>query len=276
MNLQAHSGFAPDLVQWLLDRVSWHSNGLTVLGISGLQGSGKSTLAGQLVAAAQQAGKQAATLSLDDVYLTAAQRRQLAADIHPLLATRGAPGTHDLALLHRVLDALRAGRPTALPRFDKLGDDRLPEAVWPRIEQPLDLLVVEGWMLGARAQDDPALLTPLNALERDDDPDGQWRRWCNTRLADDYPALWQRLDQLVFLQPPGWEVVQRWRSEQETSLARQQGRRGMTAAALERFIAHYERVSRQLLVDLPTLCDIRIELDQQRRVRARHVGGADG
>lgn len=266
MTANAH-GFPQDLVQAALAASGARAGGpLRVLGLSGLQGSGKSTLAAQVVAAARQAGLSAAFLSLDDVYLTAARRRALAATVHPLLATRGPPGTHDLPLALATLRALRAGGCPALPRFDKLGDDRLSETLWPRPERPLDLLVFEGWCLGVPAQDEAELADPVNALERDEDPDGTWRRWCNTALARDYPALWAQLDVLWFLQPPGFEVVMEWRWQQERALqAAEPGRRGMDRAALARFLQHYERVSRHALRTLPGLAEVTVPLDTARR-----------
>lgn len=261
------------LAAWLLARLPLPAPGLHVLGLSGLQGSGKSTLAAALVAQARARGLRAATLSLDDVYLDAGQRAALAASVHPLLATRGPPGSHELALLQQVLDTLHAGRACALPRFDKLADRRLPPQRWPQAPAALQLLVLEGWMLGVPAQSQAQLLQPVNALEAGEDADGRWRRWCNARLASDYPPLWQRIDTLCLLQAPGWEVVQRWRMEQERGLlaAAGPGARGMDQARLARFIAHFERTGRHALATLPALADLRIELDGARRVLARHA-----
>lgn len=237
-----------------------------VFAIAGLQGSGKSTFAAQVAAHAEARGLRVAVLSLDDFYLTRARRRRLAADVHPLLATRGPPGTHDVALGGEVLDALRAGHDVALPRFDKLADDRLAEAAWPRVEGRVDLVLFEGWCLKATPQDAAALARPLNALERDEDPDGRWRRYCNEALRRDYPALWARIDALWFLQPPGFAVVRAWRWEQEQALlAREPGRTGMDRARLDRFIQHYERTSRHLLATLPAVADRIVQLDADRR-----------
>lgn len=236
-----------------------------VYGISGLQGSGKSTLAAQMATEAERRGIRCALLSIDDAYLPRARRLQLARDVHPLLATRGPPGTHELALAVDVLDAMREGRRTRLPRFDKLADDRRPSNEWPRIDA-VDLVLFEGWFLGTPAEDEDALAEPINALERDEDPDGAWRRGCNATLGRDYPALWQRIDRLLFLQPPGFAVVRAWRRGQEEALrAADPGRRGMDAAALDRFIQHYERVSRRALATLPAIADATVVLDAARR-----------
>ena len=277
MSNQAHAGFPPWLVQQALAASAARAGrGLRVFGICGLQGSGKSTLAAQLVAAARQAGLAAASVSLDDFYLTAAQRRRLARDVHPLLAIRGPPGTHDLDLALETFDALRRGHTRPLPRFDKLGDDRLAPERWTRPSAPLDLLVFEGWCLGVPAEAEDAMREPLNPLEREEDPDGRWRRGCNTALARDYPPLWAQVDVLWFLQPPGFETVHAWRGEQERALqAAHPGHTGMDDAALDRFIQHYERVSRQALRTMPGIADACVALDSERQplhVRLRQPG----
>ena len=237
-----------------------------VFAISGLQGSGKSTLAAQIAARAEADGLRVAVLSLDDLYLTRAERQRLARDVHLLLATRGPPGTHDVALGCRVLDALKAGEDVVVPRFDKLADDRMEDAAWTRVHGRVDLVLFEGWCVGATPEEDAALATPLNALERDEDADGRWRRHCNEALRRDYPALWSRLDALWFLQPPGFGIVRTWRWQQEQAMvARDPARSGMDRAQLDHFIQHYERTSRHLLSTLPATADRVIRLDENRR-----------
>lgn len=241
------------------------ARGARTYAISGLQGSGKSTLAARLAAAAQARGVRAVALSIDDFYLDRDARLALAREVHPLLATRGPPGTHDLALALDTLDALQAGRATALPRFDKLADRRLPRRDWQRV-QAIDLVVLEGWCLGTPPEDDGALDEPLNALERDEDRDGRWRRWCNAALARDYPALWRRCDRLLLLQAPSFDIVPEWRWQAERALhATRPTRVAMDRAGVDRFVQHFERVSRQALRMLPALADVVVALDEDRR-----------
>ncbi|MET0936577.1 MAG: kinase, partial [Luteibacter sp.] len=163
-----------------------HASEPFILGISGLQGSGKSTLAEGLIAAARERGWSAVALSLDDAYLMRAEREALGRREHPLLRTRGVPGTHDLALLASTLDALNKAapeRPVAIPRFDKGNDDRYAPSLWPEVPEPPQLVILEGWCVGLEPEDDAALVEPINALERDEDADGRWRRWVNAQLA---------------------------------------------------------------------------------------------
>lgn len=258
-------GFDASLVSGTLDDAL--RSGAFIHGITGLPGSGKSTLAAQLAAAAEARGLRCALLSIDDVYLPRRERLHLARTVHPLLGTRGPPGTHDVALALDVLDALCAGRDVALPRFDKLGDDRLPRVCWPRAGR-VDLVLFEGWFLGVPPEDAAALAAPINALERDADADGRWRRWCNAALARDYPALWMRIDRLLLLQAPAFEVVPEWRWQAEQALkAVRPDAAAMDHPTIERFVQHYERVGRHALRTLPTLADGVIPLDSRRRPR---------
>jgi D-glycerate 3-kinase len=269
-------GYVEDVVAAVAALGGAGTNGQTVIGISGLQGSGKSTLAARIVAAATRNGRNALALSIDDFYLGRAARARLARDVHPLLATRGVPGTHDVGLLLRTLDDLRnasVARPMLVPRFDKGLDTRLPPSRWRRIGAAPDLVIVEGWCIGVPPQPRAALLRPVNRLERDEDAAARWRGWVNDQLAQSYVPLWQRLDRLVLLQPPAYSVVRRWRDEQEQALRKRRAPRALTPAALQRFLMHYERLSRHALQTLPALADLRVVLDAQRRVR-RIVGGA--
>jgi D-glycerate 3-kinase len=249
-----------------------------VVGLCGAQGSGKSTTAARLAARLGGAGLPTAVVSLDDFYLTLAQRHALARDVHPLLITRGVPGTHDVALAQATITALLhagADESVAAPAFDKTSDDRAPLAEWPIHRGPIAVVMLEGWCVGARPQPDTALAVPVNPLERDEDGDGRWRRFVNDRLAGDYAQLFARLDLKLFLKAPDFGHVAGWRQQQEAGLPRVAGRSrpAMDEAALARFIAHYERITRHLLDQ--AWADITIAIGPDR-VPLGHSGPACG
>ena len=243
-----------------------------IIGLCGSQGSGKSTYALFLATLLEMAGVSPALLSLDDLYLTSAERQELAGGGHPLLATRGPPGTHDVALGLRTLDALTASSGVvALPRFDKACDTRADAVTWPEVQAPVDIVLFEGWFIGARPQPEEDLDAPVNLLEREEDGDGVWRREINRILAADYQTLFERLDLLVLLQAPGFEHVQAWRTLQERKLATRLaagGCRGdvMNNAVLARFIMHYERLTRWILREMPERADMVIRLGPDHEV----------
>ena len=270
MHTHAHvplRGFEASLVAEALEAALSIATATPVFGIVGLQGSGKSTLAAQMAALAGSRGLKAAVVSLDDFYLGQQQRRQLAGQVHPLLATRGPPGTHDLDLALDTMARLQDGARVALPRFDKLADDRSPMDQWPVVQGRCHLVILEGWFLETPPQPPGELLEPVNTLEHHEDKQGTWRRYCNTALAEHYPPLWKTIDKLWFLQGPGFDVVPEWRWQQEQSLqANDPGRKAMTRAEIERFVQFFERVSRQALRTLPALAERTITLDKERHV----------
>ncbi len=227
-----------------------------MIGVGGSQGSGKSTL---VRAAAEAVG--AAHFSLDDVYRTRTEREAMARDVHPLFRTRGVPGTHDLALAGVVIDSLAAGGSTAIPAFDKLADDRVPQAQWPVFEGRPSAILVEGWCLGALPV--PDLAAPINALEAEEDLDGVWRRAWNAELAGPYQAFFDRFDAILFLAAPSFEVVLDWRCEQEAGLLGVPAVSAERRAELARFIAHYERLTRWML-EGGVRADVTVRLGKDR------------
>jgi D-glycerate 3-kinase len=254
--------------EWLAPQLIARQGRPLIVGLCGAQGSGKSTVAAALVQRLAAAGVKAATLSLDDLYLPKGRRAQLGREVHPLLVTRGVPGTHDMALGIRTLDAIRKGESAALPRFDKSRDDREPEAAWTGVAAGLQVLVFEGWCVGATPQRPADLHVPINDLERREDADARWRTYVNDALAGPYQALFARVDRLALLAAPGFEIVQRWRGEQEAELRRAApGAPGvMEDAALRRFIEHYERLTRHILQEMPSRADLVIRLSAEREV----------
>lgn len=255
------------LASWVVSRCS--SAAPTLLGINGAQGTGKSTLAEFLKLALETTHQwRVAVVSIDDFYLTKAERRRLAHDVHPLLATRGVPGTHDTGMLLQCLDELAALGPSErcrLPRFDKAKDERSDPSTWPEIAGPVDLIILEGWCVGSVAEDDATLAKPVNRLEREQDVDASWRRFANERLQSDYAAVFTRIDALVFLQAPSFEAIFRWRLEQERKLAAATSAKApgvMSARQVAEFIQLYERITRNNLELLPASADVVLELDE--------------
>lgn len=255
----------PDLVDLVGALIDAGPKGRPALiAIVGAQGSGKTTLARE---AAARFG--AAQISIDDVYLTRAEREAMARDVHPLFVHRGPPGTHDLTLLQRLIDGLSAAGSdavTLIPDFDKRGDDRWPVERWRRFTGRPSAILIDAWCLAALPEDEAALAEPVNALERDHDPDGAWRRAVNGFVAGSYAGFAARFDAVLFLQAPGFDVVLDWRAQQEADLL------GLAPADLpagERarlagFIQYFERVTRRMLSG-GVRSSVTVKLDRNRQ-----------
>lgn len=245
-----------------------------LLALNGCQGSGKTTVSDFLRASFEaEHGLQTVALSLDDFYLTRAQRQTLSISVNPLLITRGVPGTHDMPLLRQtlaqLLDAQRS-EPVAIPRFDKAADDRLPSSDWDRVTHAVQVVVLEGWCMGAQAQTPASLSVPINELEGTEDPTGQWRYYSNSVVGRDFQPLYALVDQWIMLHAPSFECVFRWRQEQErklgATLPAERASNLMDDSALRRFIQHYERITRQCLDTLPDQVNHLFNLNEQRQI----------
>lgn len=232
------------------------------VGLAGGQGAGKSTLGRLIESACANVGLRICVLSLDDFYLPRARRESLAAEVHPLMETRGPPGTHDMLLCREVMDRLRRPGEISLPVFDKGLDDRMGTR---RVEGPFDLVLLEGWCVGASPVDEKSLAEPINGLERVQDADASWRRYVNAQLGEAYADAWRLLDYLVYLRVPDLAAVRRWRLQQED--ARPEHQR-LGAEAIDLFVQHYERVTRSMMRSLPHRADLTVELADDHSIAA--------
>lgn len=257
-----------DLVFEIATGLASRSDELVVVGIAGAQGTGKSTFA-KMLAIALERGLEKTTLvmSLDDFYLTREERERLARDVHPLLRVRGVPGTHDVAMLASVIADLKAGRNTRVPVFDKANDDR--RSLVPVMGADLDFLIVEGWCFGALPAPDTDLAEPINALEAEQDGNGQWRAYVNRQLAEgSYQKVFSAADVNFFLAAPDMETVFQWRWQQERELSeRAAGDAIMDEQQIRDFIMYYERITLRMLRDMPRRATLTLYLDDRHQVR---------
>ncbi|KAI0479450.1 P-loop containing nucleoside triphosphate hydrolase protein [Xylariaceae sp. FL0804] len=245
-----------------------------IVGLNGVQGVGKTTLVRTIAAALRDvAGLETLVVSIDDLYLTHADQRALAA-AHPdnkLVQVRGEPGTHDMDLAARFFDALCAGLPVRVPQYDKSAHagqgDRVPEAQWAEVNGPgqrrVQVVVIEGWCVGFRrrpaaevaAARERAIATEATATA---DASGsgsgsgdslgssattqlgrhrpEHLQLVNAALGAYDAAVTDRLDTLVHVDAEDARFAYGWRLEQERALRRA---RGAAAAMADDEVARF-------------------------------------
>ncbi len=247
-----------------------------IVGLNGAQGSGKSTLSQYLSQIMpMHLGVDCYVLSIDDFYLSRAKRKRLAASVHPLLAIRGVPGTHDVPWL---LDAL-AGfiepgvQSVTVPIFDKLKDDRTKKVLKIQKSANPTVILFEGWCVGVPAQHQLALSVPASSFEFLNDNNGVWRSYVNERLEADYADVFRLLDRLSMLKPPCFEAVYDWRVDQEIRLVARRRQdssdlsiRGMSVKQVGEFVENFRRLTCHAIEVLPDLADDTWELQADRLV----------
>tara|TARA_Y100001958_G_scaffold157860_1_gene154070 strand:- start:2241 stop:3152 length:912 start_codon:yes stop_codon:yes gene_type:complete len=243
-----------------------------IVGLTGGQGSGKSTIS-QILKIILKEGfnLNTAIFSIDDFYKTLKERKKMSLKISPLFLTRGVPGTHDTEFLSNCLKKLKKRKFESLqiPKFDKSIDDRSPRKKWQKIKKKPDIVIFEGWCVGALPQKKKDLLLPINALEKERDHKGVWRNTVNEELKKKYKKIFKMIDNIIFLKVPSFEHVYKWRLLQEKKLkTSSKGKKIMDDSQVKTFIMFYERLTKHMLRSHKKFANIIIKIDKKHRLQS--------
>ena len=242
-----------------------------VIGLSGGQGSGKSTISQILkIIFRSYFNLNVACLSIDDFYKTALERQKMSHSVHPLFLTRGVPGTHDCKMLYNVLRALlkKNFKSVRTPKFDKSIDDRLKLRYWQKILKKPDIIILEGWCVGAKPQKLKELKKPVNILEKHEDTKLTWRKKVNNELKTSYKKIYDLIDKKIYLKVPNFKYVLKWRLLQEKKLSsRSKKKKTMDTKQIKRFIMFYERLTKNMSKGYQDN-DFVIFIDKRHKIRS--------
>jgi len=242
-----------------------------LVSINGAQGTGKSTLTSFLQHIIEsEFSLRVADLSIDDFYYTRKDREALSQTVHPLLLTRGVPGTHDIGLLENSLASLINQEDCHIPRFDKARDDRVADSYWSQYKQGIDIILFEGWCNHSPYQDDASLIKPVNELEQYEDQHGVWRHYVNEQLKRYHQRIFNQAGMVIMLKAESFDKVYQWRKLQEDKLRQNTTSDKnfiMNDDELKRFIQHYERITRHTLLNLPDIADVTIPVAGDHKLK---------
>ena len=243
-----------------------------VIGLTGGQGTGKSTISNILKIILKEAYKlETVIFSIDDFYKTFNERKEMSQRISSLFLTRGVPGTHDTKMLLNCIKNLKGNKFKKLniPKFDKSIDDRLSKNKWMKVKKKPNIVIFEGWCVGATAQKKKDLNYPINKLEKLKDKKKIWRKRVNLELSKNYKKIFNLVDKLIFLKVPSFKYVYKWRTLQEKKLRiTSKGNKTMTDKQIKNFIMYYERITKHMLKTLPKVADTVISIDAKHRLKS--------
>ena len=243
-----------------------------IIGLSGGQGSGKSTIAQIIKIILKTKYKlNVINFSIDDYYKTSEERVKLSKIYSKLFITRGVPGTHDTKLLMSDIKKLKRKnfKQFSIPKFDKSIDDRMKKKNWIKIKKKPQIIIFEGWCIGARPQNNNSINKPINRLEKYYDVDLTWRKKVNNELKKKYNNIFKLLNILIYLKVPNFKSVLKWRILQEKKLKiKSKGKKVMNEFQIKKFIMYYERITKNMMKDLGKNSNIVIRLDQKHRLNS--------
>jgi D-glycerate 3-kinase len=242
---------------------------IKIVGLTGGQGAGKSTIT-QIIKLILEIkyNLNVVYFSIDDFYKTLSERKKISKKVHQLFKTRGVPGTHDTSLIKKTFKNLtkKNFKPVAIPLFDKSIDDRYPKKKWQKITKQPAIIIFEGWCVGAKPQKKKHLKKSINVLEKKHDPNLIWRSKVNLELNNEYAKIFNKINRLIFLKVPNFECVYRWRLLQEKKLQlTSKGKKIMSPTQIKNFIMYYERITKQMFVDLTKKAYAVLYLDKKHR-----------
>ena len=256
---------------WINNKYEKKSKPL-LIGLSASQGSGKTTVAAILKLILKTFFKRKIfVISIDDFYKTLSDRKKMASQNHPLFKTRGVPGTHDVNLIKSFFQSVKKKnfRKINLPKFNKSIDDRFKKNNWHKVKKKPEIVIFEGWCVGAKAESNSTLKKPINLLEKEEDENLIWRKFVNKKLKTDYKNIFSMIDYYIFMKVPNFKMVFKWRLLQEIKLKNKNSykKKIMTPAKIKRFVMFYQRITLQMIKDLGKSASIVMFLNKNHGIK---------
>jgi D-glycerate 3-kinase len=246
-----------------------------IIGLAGGQGTGKTTTASIMSTILKKYFKfKVFKISIDDFYKTRSERKKLSKTKHPLLMTRGVPGTHDFKIISQFFKKIkkRKFKSIKLPKFDKSIDDRCNKKLWYNIKSRPNVVILEGWCVGAKAQKNSQITKPINSLEKIKDPDLIWRKYVNKQLNTNYKNLFKRLDEIIFLKAENFQILQSWRTQQEKKLLlnskSKKNLKIMSKGDIINFMQTYQRITQNMFKGVPKYASIIMKLNSNHQINS--------
>ena len=244
------------------------------VGLAGGQGTGKTTISSIIKIILEKYFKlKVFKISIDDFYKTRKERLALSKKVHPMLLTRGVPGTHDISMMLDFFKKSKAKKfkNMKLPNFNKAIDDRFPKNKWNTINKRPDVIIFEGWCVGARAETKKTLKKSINSMEKANDHKLVWRKYVNQQLKTKYKKLYSQLNCMIYLKAKNFSLLQKWRLKQEHKLwlktKKKGGHKIMSKGDVINFMQTYQRITQNMFKNMPKYASIILNLNSNHQIK---------
>ena len=246
-----------------------------LIGLAGGQGTGKTTTSSIIKIILEKYFKlNVFKISIDDFYKTRKERVFLSKKIHPMLLTRGVPGTHDINMMLNFFKKVKSKKfkSLQLPNFNKATDDRFAKKYWYNIKKRPDVIIFEGWCVGAKPEKNATLNKAINSMEKKKDQKKIWRKYVNQHLKLKYKDLYSQLNCLIYLKAKNFSLLQKWRLKQENKLwlksKKNSKHKIMNKENVISFMQTYQRITENMFKKMTKHASILINLGSDHQIKS--------
>ena len=245
------------------------------VGLAGGQGTGKTTISSLIKIILTKFFKlKVFRISIDDFYKTRKERMNLSKRVHPMLFTRGVPGTHDINLMLNFFRKVKSKKfkRLKLPTFNKAIDDRFNKNKWYDLKDRPDVIIFEGWCVGAKSENNNTLKKTINLMEKLVDKKQIWRKYVNQQLQSKYKNLYSQLNCLIYLKAKDFKLLQKWRLKQERKLLLKSKKNTklkiMNRTDVINFMRTYQRITQNMFKNMPKYASIIFNLNSNHQIKS--------
>ena len=245
------------------------------VGLAGGQGTGKTTISSLIkIILTKYFRLNVFRISIDDFYKTRKERISLSKIVHPMLLTRGVPGTHDINMMLNFFKQAKSNKfkRIKLPKFNKAVDDRFDKKNWYDLKRRPDVVIFEGWCVGAKPEKNNTLKKIINSMERSKDQKQIWRKYVNQQLKSKYKNLYSQLNCLIYLKAKNFSLLQKWRLKQERKLLVKSkaklNLKIMSKGDVINFMQTYQRITQNMFKNMPKYASIIINLNSNHQIKS--------
>ena len=245
------------------------------VGLAGGQGTGKTTISSLIKIILTKYFKlKVFRISIDDFYKTRKERTNLSKRVHPMLLTRGVPGTHDINMMLNFFRKAKSKnfKRIKLPTFNKAIDDRFSKKYWYDLRNKPDVIIFEGWCVGAKPEKNITLKKTINSMEKTKDQKQIWRKYVNQQLKSKYKNLYSQLNCLIYLKAKNFSLLQKWRLKQERKLwlksKKNSNLKIMDRGDVINFMQTYQRITQNMFRYMPKHASIILNLNSNHQIKS--------
>ena len=243
------------------------------VGLAGGQGTGKTTISSLIrIILTKYFKLNVFRISIDDFYKTRKERIDLSKRVHPMLLTRGVPGTHDIDMMLNFFRKSKSKKfkRLKLPTFNKAIDDRYNKKKWYDLKKKPDVIIFEGWCVGAKSEKNTTLNKAINSLERAKDQKKIWRKYVNHQLKSKYKNLYSQLNCLIYLKAKNFSLLQKWRLKQERKLWVKSKVKSkiMSRGDVLNFMQTYQRITQNMFRNMPKYASVIFNLNSNHQIKS--------